>query len=98
MDPLISDIFTLFEKSVISLPAAEVMLLLGLLTFCLFFSHSRIGLLLAFACTYRWGWTFFHATFQTEYRGLLMAYTAFGALVLILAIIDIIVHRFIKPE
>ncbi len=43
-------------KASLTLPAAEVFLLIGLVTLTLLFRFSRCGIVIAYVFSYRWGW------------------------------------------
>lgn len=88
-DPSFWQIFT---QSTVTTPAHEIMLLLVVVTFCLFAKWTRVGLLVAFVYVYRWGWLFMHQAFDNQPRFLIVYYTA-GILVIVASIIAFIMHR-----
>lgn len=73
----------LLKNAVITLPAVEITLLLGLLALCLVLRFSRVGLIIAYLFTYRWAWQLLAG--QDE--SFLLAYLTFGVIVGILTVI-----------
>lgn len=68
----------------------ETLVVFVLLTFCLFFRFSRIGLIVAYAFVYRWGWAVRHLIFPDNTSGFTLAYIMFGVLVFVFAVIWLI--------
>lgn len=53
---MFSGILQMVKTASITLPAIEISTLLALLTFCLVFHLTKIGLITAYLFIYRWGW------------------------------------------
>ena len=87
MPPFWTDLFASLSKTMVTLPASEVVILLGLITFCLLFRWNRAGLIIAYLDAYRWGWIFFNEFFGKEYQSYIMGYYLFGGIVFILFIV-----------
>ena len=85
--PATPDLLHTFETSLVSLPASEVMVMLGLLTIFMLFRCNRIGLVVAYLFAYRWGWLFFQQSFGAQFRDYVMGYYVFGAVVFLLVVI-----------
>ena len=83
---MFNNVFTIIKTADITLPALEITILLALLSFCLVFRLTRIGLITAYLFIYRWGWFFFAAKDQ----GFLAAYLFFGTAVGIITTIGLI--------
>ena len=82
------------SNAMIYIPGMEAMILLILLTICLLFRITRIGLVLAYIFTYRWGLLFGEQYFAGDarvYHGFLAGYIVFGILVLTLALVAMMV-------
>ena len=82
------------SHSMISIPGMEAMVLLVLLTICLLFRITRIGLVMAYIFTYRWGLLFGEQYFAGDarvYHVFLTSYIVFGILVLTLALVAMMV-------
>lgn len=90
MDPFFQHLLPAFEKAVVGLPAAEVMILVVVLALCLVFRGNRIGLMVAFVCAYRWGWQFLHASYgEPQYQHYVSVYKWFGIVVAVLTTIEL---------
>ena len=70
----------------IPLPAMEVILLIVSLSFCLVLRWAKVGLIIAYLLTYRWGWLFFTKQNQEFFVMYLLA----GAIVCVLTVIGMI--------
>lgn len=70
----------------LELPALELIILVGLLALCLVLRFTRLGLIAAFALTYRWGWQFMREQGGTDN---FMIYLIFGVIVGTLALISL---------
>ena len=88
----IVELLSAFHASYVSLPAIEVMILVGIMSMCLLFRWNRIGLLIAFGEAYRWGCMFFHNAFS-EFPSYVAGYYVFGAVILILILINFFVNK-----
>ena len=78
------------SNAMIYIPGMEAMVLLILLTICLLFRITRIGLVLAYIFTYRWGLLFGEQYFAGDaqvYHIFLTSYIVFGILVMTLAMV-----------
>ena len=78
------------SHATISIPGMEAMVLLILLTICLLFRVTRIGLVTAYIFMYRWGLLFGEQYFAGDarlYNVFLSSYIVFGILVLTLALV-----------
>lgn len=87
MNPMLADFLRAFERSAVSLPACEVLILLGVMTVCLLFRWNRAGLVVAYLDAYRWGWLFFRESFGAQYPLAMLFYYVFGGFVLLLFLI-----------
>ena len=76
----------LVRAATITLPAAELSLLLIVLSFCLVLKFCRVGLIAAYLFLYRWGWMFFISA-RERYQ---VAYLVFGAVVGLLTVIGML--------
>lgn len=75
------------------IPVVETFLVFGILTICLLFRFSRVGLIVAYVFVYRWGWTVRHLIFSEDilsYNRFVIAYIVFGILVLTFTIIGMV--------
>ena len=78
------------SNAMIYIPGMEAMVLLILLTICLLLRVNRIGLVLAYIFTYRWGLLFGEQYFAGDaqvYHIFLTSYIVFGILVMTLAMV-----------
>lgn len=92
MSPEVSEIKSIMASGMVSLHAAEVMILLGVLTLCLLFRLNRLGIILVYLDVYRWGWMFFQDNYGKSYQNYLTGYYLFGGLVLLLFVIGIFIY------
>jgi len=53
------NVLNIIKTANITLPAAEWGLLLIIMTYCLVFHMTRVGLIAAYLFSYRWGWLLF---------------------------------------
>ena len=83
---MIEQIFTLIRNANITLPVLEITILLIILSCCLVFKYTRVGLITAYLFTYRWGWSFLVCREQKH----LIAYMIFGMAVGILTAIGML--------
>lgn len=81
-----SELIALIQKASITLPVAEISILVVALTVCLTFNWTRSGLVIAYIFVYHWGWLFF-ARQNTTYFA---AYLILGGIVITLAIVDML--------
>jgi len=87
---MFDEFMTVVKTATITLPAAELTALLLVLTICLVFRFTRIGLITAYLFAYKWGW----ALFVLKYPHFLMAYLIFGFAVGIVTVSGLILfHR-----
>ena len=70
-------------KETLPLPAIEVTALIMILTVCLLFKFTRVGLVVAYLFAYRWGWIFFLGQ-STE---MMTGYLIFGCLTGVLTVV-----------
>ncbi|MCX6991705.1 MAG: hypothetical protein NT011_01025 [Kiritimatiellaeota bacterium] len=78
------------SHATISIPGMEAIVLLILLTICLLFRITRIGLVIAYIFTYHWGLLFGEQYFVGDprvYHVFLASYIVFGILVLTLVVV-----------
>lgn len=83
---MLNQLLVIIKNATITLPVLEVTVLLAVLTCCMVFRFTRIGLLTAYLFTYRWGWLFFIGQSQK----FLVAYLLFGSIVAILTVIGML--------
>jgi len=81
-----ADMLELIKTASLTLPVAEITLLMLLLTACLLFRFNRTGIVAAYLFTYRWGWLFF-VGHEQKY---LVTYLLFGAVVGVLAVVGML--------
>lgn len=81
-----------FVESTVTTPAPEIMMLLVVTAVCMIARWSRLGLMVAFGYTYRWGWLLMHQEFGS-YHGMLMIYYISGILAAAGAVIAFLIHR-----
>jgi len=89
-DNSLSDLLSVIQHTTLPLPAIEVIALLVVLTACLLFRFSRMGLFTAYVFTYRWGWIIFEETRDTQY---ITGYLVLGVAAGILAVIGMLYSR-----
>ena len=70
-------IVEIIRNASVTLPAMEITVLLIVLSICLLFKFSRIGLLTAYVFAYKWGWMIFANDSQKSMLG----YAVFGIIV-----------------
>ena len=74
----------------VTFPLLEVVLLLGLVTFCLLFHSNRLGLLVAYLFAYRWGWMVFDENPLMKQNALLFGvYFIFGLVTALTAVVNL---------
>lgn len=83
---MLRDFFNIVAHATIELPAMELIALIGILAVCLVFRFTRVGLLVAYALCYRWGWQFM----QTQNSNTFMTYLVAGIIVGALAVISML--------
>ena len=86
----INEFFHIVRTTQVTTPTLELMLLMVLLTITLVFKATRLGLLTAFLFVYRWGWIFLNETFGREQMAFLYGYILFGAIVIILSVVNML--------
>lgn len=86
---MFTEVWAVIKTASITLPALELTVLLGLLTFCLVFRLTRAGLITAYLFIYRWGWIFF----SEKDENFLKFYLIFGTAVGIITAIGLIFHH-----
>jgi len=74
---MFQEFLTVVKTASITLPAIELSLLLLVLTVCLVFRLTKIGLISAYLFAYKWGWV----VFAERDSHFLMAYLIFGTAV-----------------
>lgn len=82
------------SHAMVSVPGVEAIILLMVLTVCLLFRITRIGLVVAYIFTYRWGLLFGEQYFAADaklYNVFLSSYIVFGILVLTLALMAMMI-------
>ncbi len=68
----------------------EIMLLVILLTLCLLFRSTRLGLIISFLFAYRWGWMLFDHLSPTQPNMVLFGvYFLFGAATALVAVVKL---------
>jgi len=78
----------------ISIPGMEAVVLLILLTICMLIRINRVGLVIAYIFTYRWGLLFGEQYFAGDpriYNVFITSYIVFGILVLTLSLVAMMV-------
>lgn len=78
------------QDASITIPLVELIISFLLLTACLLLRFPRIGLIIAYLFTYRWGWLFYLSNNFPDQKAralFLTGYIIFGILVLALTII-----------
>ena len=83
-----NSILSVLSHTEVNMASYEVMLQLVILTGCLLFRASRLGLIAAYIFAYRWGWLVFERSFGTEQPAFIYGYMVFGFLTLILAVLS----------
>jgi hypothetical protein len=84
---MLKTLINVLTRTQLDLPAFDLLLLLILLTLALLCRYSRVGLLVAYAFVYRWGWTVSHSLGHKAHVG----YLCFGMAVALLAVIGLFV-------
>ena len=80
----------------VEVPLVETLLVFAMLTVCLLFRFSRIGLILGYVFVYRWAWSAraqLHLEDPAHYTMFTTAYIIFGILVLAFSVIGMIRPR-----
>ncbi len=80
------DFLMALMNATITLPAIEVVLMIGILIVCLLMRLARVGLVTAYLFCCYWGWNFF----ETQDTVTLGAYLGLGALIPLLAVIGMV--------
>ena len=83
----LDELFNVIRHSSLPLPGLEVAALLVILSACLLFRYSRIGLITAYIFAYRWGWMVFAEQHETQY---LFGYLIFGILAGVVGVIGML--------
>ncbi|HEY8240265.1 MAG TPA: hypothetical protein VIH35_02410 [Kiritimatiellia bacterium] len=83
----ITDVYDTLSSIEISVPASEMIFLMVALTCCLLLRVPRIGILVSFLGTYRWGWIVFRREFHETHPFVLYVYFGLGLVVVVLAIL-----------
>ncbi len=81
-----SEAIEIVKTAVLPLPAIEIAALLGLLSACLVFRLTKVGLIGAYMFAYRWGWI----VFMNQSQRFLMGYLVFGCAVGILTVVGML--------
>jgi hypothetical protein len=84
-----AELWGAIRSASITLPLAEVVVLMGILTFCLLYSFPKAGLIAAYLFLYRWGW----GSFSHLGPKFTVAYTVFGSFAAILAVLGMMKQR-----
>lgn len=84
-----SNIFDIIKTASITLPALEISILLALLSFCLVFHLTKIGLITAYLFIYRWGWL----VLASKEQKFLIAYLILGIIVGIITAAGLVFSR-----
>jgi hypothetical protein len=72
-------------QTYLAIPTHEILLLLAIVTLCLLFRASRLGLYTTFLFVYWWGWIFFWENLGGSQRLFFIAYSLLGLVAIILA-------------
>jgi hypothetical protein len=83
----LSELFNIIQHATLPLPAIEVSMLLAILTACLLFRFTKMGLVAAYLFTYRWGWLILTEQPDADY---LVYYLVFGVAAGILTVIGML--------
>ena len=83
---MLKDLVNVFLHGSVTTSSFEVMLVLAVLTFCLFFHATRTGLIVAYVYVYRMGWLFLKNNYNYENTPFVYVYSIFGLIILGLAI------------
>ena len=83
---MLVEIVQLIKSASITLPMAELAILIIILTTCLVFHFNRTGIIAGYIFTYRWGWLFF-VSHEQKY---LVMYLVFGVVVGVLAVVGML--------
>lgn len=86
----LNELINIIQHTTLPLPAIEVTMLLVILTACLLFRFSRMGLFTAYVFTYRWGWIIFAETRDTQ---CITGYLILGVAAGILAVVGMLHSR-----
>jgi len=86
---MMDNAIVIIKTASITLPALELTVLLGVLTFCMVLRLTRIGLITAYLFIYRWGWILF----TEKDEQFLTTYLIFGTTVGIITVAGIIFSR-----
>ena len=83
---MLKELITLISGATITLPVVEVCALLSLLSVCLVFKCTKVGLVAAYLFIYRWGWLFLTGGGDN----FLLSYLILGSVVAILTVIGML--------
>jgi hypothetical protein len=83
----LDEFFNVVRHSTLPLPGLEVAALLVILSACLLFRFTRIGLVTAYIFSYRWGWMVLAEQHDPQY---LVGYMVFGMMAGIVAVIGML--------
>jgi len=93
MHDALTEFWSIVREAEISAPSLEVLFLLVILSVCLLFKATRVGLLVAFLFVYRWGFLFFQENFTGDQYAFVYGYLVFGVLVVLLTIVSVYRQR-----
>jgi hypothetical protein len=79
----------LVRGATVTLPAAQLVLLLAALTACMAFGLRRTGLVVAYLFLYAWGWPFF----QGQSMQFVVVYVLFGCLTCVVGVLALVRQR-----
>ena len=82
---MLKDLWSIFLHGSVTTSSFEIMLVLAVLTFCLFFHATKTGLLFSYAYVYRMGWIFLASSYGRENITFVYGYTILGFVILGLA-------------
>jgi hypothetical protein len=88
-----NEFLQIIRQTQVPIPTIEILALLVILTLSLAVKSTRVGLLMAFAFVYRWGWLFFNETFPGHNDSYFLGYLICGALVFLLSLIVMFISR-----
>ncbi|OGV61386.1 MAG: hypothetical protein A2283_00855 [Lentisphaerae bacterium RIFOXYA12_FULL_48_11] len=74
---MLNGLLYIIKTASITLPALEISILLTILSFCLVFHLTKIGLITAYLFIYRWGWI----VLASKDQKFLLSYLILGTIV-----------------
>ncbi len=86
---MLEELRAILTTATLTLPAIEVAALIIIISLCLVFKVNRVGLIVAYLFSYRWGWLLC----MGQGKEVLIPYLVFGCTVIILTVVSMLRSR-----